>query len=288
MALGILAHDMLEAQLDQIALLQAMYPSADEMLIDEQTDALLADLRCWCEDTSTRQPTIPPIVSLPLTLRVSAEVQHARISMSIEIPLTQTHDSLEPPHPRLRVRQPDWLTKAELAHVSSNLPEDDIVAAIEHVRHQATQALARSTRQNPVECVTCEAALVRVWFYFPSISTREKRDDIVKTAPGYGLTGFLLAGKPGILCLEGGAQEIDDYMKFIKTESWGNIPSQHKKVSEVYRQEGEGLSRSFSDMEEITNQLEKRGERSNRGDMKALERFLAERGLQDAFSKVLM
>jgi hypothetical protein len=39
------------------------------------------------------------------------------------------------------------------------------------------------------------APLVRVWFYFPSLNTREKRQNMVDWAPSYSLTGFVLAGK---------------------------------------------------------------------------------------------
>lgn len=35
----------------------------------------------------------------------------------------------------------------------------------------------------------------RVWYWFPSLSSREKRDDMVNWAPEYGLTGFVLAGQ---------------------------------------------------------------------------------------------
>jgi hypothetical protein len=76
-------------------------------------------------------------------------------------------------------------------------------------------------------------------------------------------------------------------MKFIKTESWGDIPAHHKKVSERHREECE--KRVFPDMTEITDTVgERRGQRANRGDMKAIEEWLVERGLGDAFTKVLM
>ena len=98
-----------------------------------------------------------------------------------------------------------------------------------------------------------------------------------------------MAGKPGILCLEGGSIAIDDFMKFIKTDSWGDIPSQHKKVSERYRQTDADLVRVFDGMEEITETVgERRGERANRSDMKALELWLVERGLGVAFGNVFM
>jgi hypothetical protein len=75
-------------------------------------------------------------------------------------------------------------------------------------------------------------------------------------------------------------------MRFIKTESWGDIPAHHKKVSERYR---EAAERVFTDMTEITDTVgERRGQRQNRGDMKAVEEWLDERGLKDVLKKVLM
>ena len=172
-----------------------------------------------------------------------------------------------------------------------DLPEEDILTVIEHVKEAALEYSTQST-QAPAGANSLfdrDASLVRAWFYFPSISTRAKRDDLINFAPTYGLTGFLMAGKPGILCLEGGSVAIDDFMKFIKTDSWGDIPSQHKKVSERYRQTDADLVRVFGGMEEITETVgERRGERANRSDMKALELWLVERGLGVAFGNVFM
>ncbi|CCF32536.1 hypothetical protein CH063_04912 [Colletotrichum higginsianum] len=48
-------------------------------------------------------------------------------------------------------------------------------------------------------------------------------------------------------------------MRFIKTESWGDIPAHHKKVSERHRETGVA-SRVFADMSEITDSVgERRG-----------------------------
>lgn len=289
MAADCLPRDLMEAQIDQIELLQAMFPGEDELIVDEQLQQLLAGLRRWCDGEDTAKPAmVPEAVSLTLNLDVLSDPEKpSSIAVNIEVPLTQASTSLDAPPLKVRVRQPDWLTKAELAQLVDGIPDDDVLSAIEHVREQALAYLTSLQESKLAGSNISDTPTVRVWFYFPSISTREKRDDIVKHAPGYGLTGFLLAGKPGVLCLEGGAQDIDDYMKFIKTESWGDIPSQHKKVSERYR-EVTDVTRSFDGMQEITDQLEKRGERSNRGDMKALEAWLAERGLHAAFDKVLM
>lgn len=288
MAKDLLPRELIESLLDQIDLLRAMYPDEEELPIDQHTDNLLIDARKWCEQESAGRPAIPNNLSFTLGLKVGEELAMPKqISLSIEAPFTGSAEG-DSPVLKVRIRQPEWLTKAEVAQLAKGLPQDDVLSAIEHVREQANAYLQSSEAAAAVSTAGIQQATTRVWFYFPSISTREKRDDIVKYAPSYGLTGFLLAGKPGILCLEGGAQAIDDYMKFIKTESWGDIPPQHKKVSERHREVGTEVQRAFSNMQEITDQLEKRGERSNRSDMKGLEAWLSEKGLGDTFSTILM
>ncbi|KAL4968694.1 DUF1115 domain protein [Aspergillus stella-maris] len=189
------------------------------------------------------------------------------------------------------LRQPDFLSKADVASLSSSMPRGDILAALEYIQEEAA-VLLDTPVQEPSSQTTPENSstndpLVRVWFYFPSLSTREKRNDMVNYGPDYGLTGFVLAGKPGVLCLEGTSRNIDSYMGFIKTHSWGDIPRHQKKVSERYR-ETEGVERVFGGMEEITDSLgERGGQRANRGDMQALEAWLAARGLHGAFEKVI-
>lgn len=174
------------------------------------------------------------------------------------------------------------------------MPQGDVFEAIEWIRDEAPQRLLAKTKEDNSDSGHAKEALVRVWFYFPSLSTREKRDDMVNFAPTYQLTGFVLAGKPGMLCLEGTTANIDAYMKYIKTHSWGDIPSYQKKVSERYREtlgedeDSTGIQRVFSGMEEITGVLGDRGgARANRGDMKALEIWLKDKGLGDAFEKVI-
>jgi hypothetical protein len=276
-------------RLDQIDLLRAMYPAEDELLVDQETEVMLSNARTWCEDDTADRPNMTATISLSLSLTILTEAAQdcRKLLLNIELPLAPMEPILNadiPSEGRVRVGA-DWLTKAQALRMQNDLPEDDILSAIDLARDRACEYLA-TLRQTAVVTADISGPEVRAWFYFPSISTREKRDDLVNHAPSYGLTGFLLAGKPGVLCLEGGAQQIDDFMKFLKTESWGDIPSGHKKVSEVLREIC--TERSFTGMEEITNLLEKRGTRSNRSDMKGLEQWLEARGLGESFAKVLM
>ncbi|KXJ87745.1 hypothetical protein Micbo1qcDRAFT_207936 [Microdochium bolleyi] len=348
---AMLPPELLEMQLGQIDLLMAMYPSPEELVVSDDTRAVIERARQVCEEGGMEGAQIPATLEVFLDIRLelvpadeaaaAADSPAAGETVEVEVAIPLGYDqgtaappSGEPPRIRTRMRQPPWASRAEAARVNDETPQDeDVLGIIEYIREAATRAYTQSLASSATSGLTSGSGgsgdgsastssqeigssrsyspttkdaepLVRVWFYFPSISTRAKRDDLVRNAPAYGLTGFLLAGKPGLLCLEGGSRAVDEYMRFIKTESWGDIPAHHKKVSERYREEssgggggdtekgsgGKAVTRVFGDMVEITDTVggERRGERANRGDMKAIEAWLTERGLGEAFTKVLI
>ncbi|KAI7162528.1 hypothetical protein D0869_12518 [Hortaea werneckii] len=295
---NVLPKDMMAMQLGQIDLLMAMYAPDDAISIEDCSINLVETLRAWCDGGKDDAPTFAdPSIGILLTLTLSDVEDHEgtdprSLQLSLAVPLTcQEPLGMDPPPIKARLQQPQWMTKAQVSQINTDLPDEDILTVIEHVKEAALDHAVQASHvpSQAQSLFDAQAPIVRAWFYFPSISTRAKRDDLINFAPTYGLTGFLMAGKPGILCLEGGSTAIDDFMKFIKTDSWGDIPSQHKKVSERYRQTDTDLMRVFDGMEEITEKVgERRGERVNRSDMKALETWLIERGLGDAFSNVFM
>ncbi|KAI8933440.1 hypothetical protein NX059_010054 [Plenodomus lindquistii] len=281
--------DLLELQIGQIDLLLAMYPEEADM--DEGSQHVLDRLRQRTENEEISFD-YAPIVSVLLRLLVEAGSAHQKeLQLNLTFPfITLDNQTLhDPPPAKIWAQQPPWLSKGATAQLMNNIGEgEDLFSTLEIIKENAFNqlelTLAASSNGTAVEQV---GPLVRVWFYFPSISTRSKRDDFITYAPSYQLTGFLYAGKPGLLCVEGDSQSIDDYMKFIKTESWGDIPAHHKKVSERHRERID--ERTFHDMTETTNTVgERHGQRANRGDMKAMEDWLIERGLGDVFARVLM
>ncbi|KAI8217078.1 hypothetical protein K4K53_009495 [Colletotrichum sp. SAR 10_77] len=243
----LLPPDLIEHQIGQIDLLMAMYPTEDEVTLDKDSstllDALKSDLENGSSDSFSLRKT-PPSVTLLLNLSIP-DSEDKTLPLDITVPFSHTGPATpeDPPHIKVRIQQPPWLSRAATTTLNALIPEDeDLFSTIEaiaastsaHLSQAAEEAAAAATPSDPLS--SGGGPLVRVWFYFPSISTRSKRDDFIIHAPRYRLTGFLYAGKPGLLCLEGPSQNVDDYMRFIKTESWGDIPAHHKKVSERHRE----------------------------------------------------
>lgn len=287
--LFLLPADSMESQLSTVDLLTAMFPSPGELDIPESTTLCIEKLRDWCQDPTSEPSGIPSSLLLAVCLPI-ADGQRT-IQVNISIPLRCDDPAIDQPPPlNYSLRQPEWMSKAEVAGLVAAMPQDDLFGAFEYIQEEASQFLERQTQQalfaENEDITNKSGPIVRVWFYFPSLSTREKRDDMVNNAPAYSLTGFVLAGKPGVLCLEGESADINAYMSFIKTHSWGDIPSHQKKVTERFRETE--VQRVFSRMEEITDSLgERGGKRANRGDMQALEAWLHDRGLQEAFENVI-
>ncbi|EPS29945.1 hypothetical protein PDE_04895 [Penicillium oxalicum 114-2] len=294
----VLPAELVEAQLAAIDLIAAMYPSPGEVEVSESTTECIASLREWCLDPTSAPVSLQIPSSISVTVRLPIADEGKSIQVHISFPLRSTggqESADQLPPIGYSLRQPEWMSKAEVAALSAAIPTEDTLEAFDYIQAEGARFLETKRRQamSSREGGETDAQgrrtgpLVRVWFYFPSLSTRKKRDDMVHLAPGYALTGFVLAGKPGVLCLEGQSGDIDAYMSFIKTHSWGDIPSHQKKVSERFR-ETEDVQRVFPGMEEITDSLgERGGQRANRGDMQALEAWLGSKGLQHAFEKVI-
>lgn len=287
--LSLLPAGIMESQLSTIDLLAAMFPSPGELEIPESTAQCVEKLRDWCRDPASTPSGIPSTLLLAIRLPVAGGERMIQVNISIPVQCDEPETIEQPPSLSYSLRQPGWMSKAEVAGLATAIPQDDVFEAFEYIQEEALHFLQSQQQPLTSEATNTSSGgpIVRVWFYFQSLSTREKRDDLVNHAPGYSLTGFVLAGKPGIMCLEGRSADIDAYMKFIKTRSWGDIPSHQKKVSEKFR-ETEHVQRVFSRMEEITDSLgERGGQRANRVDMQALEAWLRDRGLKEAFEQVI-
>lgn len=203
-----------EEALAALQFLAAMYPLDGELTLSPGAAAAL----------SSPDSTIPQ--DLDATVHLTLD-EHA-ISLSISFLPTL----------RITPKQPPFLTRSAYDTLCTSLAEiphsqdttETLMTAIEHVRTVAPTLIQEIEEEEEVGGEEEDDPLQRVWFWFPSLSTREKRKDMVTYAPRFGLSGFVIAGKPALLCLEGGGGAVDRYMAAIKSESWGDIPSFQKKV----------------------------------------------------------
>ncbi|QRV90189.1 hypothetical protein RhiJN_18207 [Ceratobasidium sp. AG-Ba] len=284
-----LDNEVLESQLSIAELLSSMFYGEGELEIDDETAETITALRDFFESPASESPKSFRNLHIVIFLAIS---ESRTLALTVVL--------------HLRARAPSSTNTPPLLELSikySRSPQPDVQGAedgrdwlmqtIEHLQSDTTksklQPLAAqssiivSTSTTPI---SLNDTVTRAWFYLPSLSTRSKRDDIVNLAPSHRITGFVLAGKPGLLCIES-PQPLgpDAFIAQIKTESWADIPSHQKKITERYRETG--VKRAFEGMDEVTETISTRGARANRGDMGEVRVFLEEKGLKGVLEIVL-
>ncbi|EJT97566.1 hypothetical protein DACRYDRAFT_111609 [Dacryopinax primogenitus] len=327
----------IERQLGTLELLTAVYCAEGELILQSETGALLPSLKAWTEHPSSPLPSPFPS-ELKLLLNIKAEDHPGQVlKIDILLPLSPA----QPQRPKLKLRQPVWLSRSEserLAEVLSVSPhredeqrgdgcgeeeekeegEDDlgwIMSSLDRLQAAlpslSSSPATPSPASPPLTPITQTSAqptppsqVLRTWHHLPSLSTRSKRTDLVQYAQSHHppLTGFVLAGKPGLVVLEYplppspiqadlslASAALDRYWSTIRSQSWADIPPSHKKVSERLREVGQG---AFGDMREVTRAQEVGGERmggekGNRQDLASVGRWLEGCGVGGRLERVL-
>ncbi|SPO29516.1 uncharacterized protein UTRI_04751_B [Ustilago trichophora] len=169
-----------------------------------------------------------------------------------------------------------------------------------------------STQSDPQSTETSTTApqwVRRTWYYLPSLSTPSKRKDICSLAltSNPPLTGFLLAGKPGLIVIEyplsfpsssspdqsssittptptqeqnlSAALALNSFWSVIKTTSWSDIPASHKKISEKLTEEC--TLRAFTGFQDVTDnpEVERGADRGRKSDLSKLIKWLDAKGV---------
>ena len=187
-------HGLVAEQLATVELLQAMYSLSSELFLSSDTSDAL-DILSGDSEASIAVSTFN------LTIRVSVDGNESLpVEVTVALPLTTSAGPR-----KILVRQPTFLPRSAYQDLLSSLPNLDpdvpsselILSTIEHICTSIPALLNTATSSTPLPDQEPEV-LERVWFWFPSLSSREKRKDLVDYAVTYSLTGFVLAGKSRI------------------------------------------------------------------------------------------
>ncbi|KZO93201.1 hypothetical protein CALVIDRAFT_260045 [Calocera viscosa TUFC12733] len=326
---------LLEQQLGTLELLRAVYCAEGELTLEADTERVVSEAERWLASRASPPPA-QLASGLPLLLTLRTE-DNWQLPTSLTGPELQVDIFLPPcpfsgsghERPGLRLRQPAWLSRAEHDQLAASLlppaqgegsaeDEDEvdsddltyIMSSIDRL-HSALRSLAPTlslsptpTADLPTPPVPLSPTVLRTWHHLPSLSTRSKRAELVTYATSHtpALTGFVLAGKPGLVVLEhplppspspseiaSASTSLDSYWSTIKSHSWADIPSSHKKVSERLR---EVAPRAWRAMSEVTRSEEvggprMAGEKANRQDVASVGRWLDGLGLGGRLERVL-
>lgn len=118
----------------------------------------------------------------------------------------------------------------------------------------------------------------RYWIYSHHIYSKLKRRDISNLTKELSLTGFCLAGKPGIICIEGTSENCEYFWQKIKVMNWHRILI--KLIEDEILDKGKDLNimRKYSNFQEISFPSSDR-----HNDMGQLLKYLSEHQSQHVF-----
>ncbi|KAJ1529729.1 hypothetical protein ONE63_006482 [Megalurothrips usitatus] len=220
----------ISVQISEIEMLQSMF-SPNELRIDP---TLLEDMRLSVDSRYLELPMVSFILNLDV-----------EVKMEVSVTLPADYPAVEP---EIFVRS-EFLDKHQQASInrelqgfisSSERGEVCIYSAISWLQENTH----RFKQEKVFECTTeniQDEKLVRQWIYSHHIYNKDKRRNILSYASQHNCTGFMLPGRPGVICLEGFESDTDEIWRKIRSMNWKKIMLKKKEICS---------ERAFSNFEE--------------------------------------
>ena len=217
-----LADDVtLQAQFDTCTVCESVYPNPGELVFEPETQSILESRKNQL-DSVTDAPALNDdlvrrlhkVKTLKLFIQLRI-VDHPdsplRISVQLPLLIGDSTNGLA----KIAVQSPEYLSRADSERLGQEVEEAAVQAladgltAVDNAGYimdvadrltalaSALWQAAEDVRLSHLvkeEVIADDGELQRVWFWFPSLSTREKRKDLVNYASRWRLTGFVLAG----------------------------------------------------------------------------------------------
>jgi len=189
--------ELIQLQLSHFDMLESLFLPG-EFTPSQQTTALQATLAHTLDSPSV---SMPPAASFDCTVLVPLDPPPNALPGTYAFQLFISLPLSDPPPPlQLTLRQPSWLLRSSHQSLSNSLasltaeedPTTVVLAALELLRDVGAALIP--VLEDEADGGVAEDEC-RVWFWLQSLSTRQKRDDMVKWAAGFGLTGFVMAGQ---------------------------------------------------------------------------------------------
>lgn len=121
-----------------------------------------------------------------------------------------------------------------------------------------------------------EKTFTRLWIYSHHIYSKFKRQDIIEWAGELGLHGFSMPGKPGIICVEGGTRQIDEFWFRIRRLNWKRLVIKEQEVVELDGKKISSLCK-FENFEELNFEVQGGKGKRQHMDLGKFYEFLQER-----------
>ncbi|CAL1685474.1 unnamed protein product [Lasius platythorax] len=271
----------LTAQVNELQALQSVYPS--ELVVADY--GVLADINEYIECSDREPPRwLEYAIAIPLNGK--------NIELLVNLPTNYPQEQPDVYARSSRLdRTQQCLLNKELSVIvkTQEAGEPCIYTLISWLQDNAETYLEASvcnqavkcndTSKNDTEETQTAVTFSRYWIYSHHIYSKFKRRDVANLAKENSITGFCLAGKPGIICMEGSLEDCDYCWQKIKTMNW------HRILIKLLEKEEDcndvDSMRRFTDFQEISFPTTER-----HNNMGQLLKYLTDHNCQHAFKEL--
>ena len=276
---------LLQMQLDEILLLQSMYPSHSEFELDDPQ--VLTTLQGVVENDRPAVAERLPCLSFTLHFIISLDGKEHPAEIWFSFPNA---------YPRIKPllnirclafsRESQRQCSTKLLEFLDSLDEGEPATAsiiqwvnefgADFVSVSQTAASAKQGFERTLSAPSQQ--FCRIWLYMHHIYNKHKRKVILEWAQELKLTGFCLPGKPGVVCAEGDMPMVDEYFHRLRRMNWKRITCRHRE-----EETGDVDSlRLFDDFPELN--MDAHGGHHNHMDMGLFYQYLEKHSKGEMFS----
>ncbi|XP_050342138.1 RWD domain-containing protein 2B [Nymphalis io] len=252
-------------QISEIEVLTSIY-NEDIILTDVNA---LKDIQHFVENKTPYTPN-----HLDFTLNLAIDSLKLEISVNLPSFYPQEEPDIYIRCNQLNRQQESGINSDLTNYIKNNhLGEQCLYTAFSWVQENIDQYKNKlNTVKSPVSNATNDKCkFSRLWIYSHHIYNKKKREEIVKMAREYKLTGFCLSGKPGVICVEGLECDCQEWWKIIKSMSWKKIVIRKTETFDITEK---NMVQKFKNFEEM------------HVDMSSFSKYLEAFGLSKVFNEL--
>lgn len=280
-----LIRSCIEQQLNEIELLRCCYSSSDEFYLDDieafneakeyfhgNIDHIQRNLsfilKLYLNDIKVRMLLLlfflnENFLQKTIELQFIYPIHYPHLTVDIHLRTYFSRESYEKFNDLVK----------EFLNTKTSIEQPYIMEFLSQIQdHQDIFYISKTTNEEILK----NKSYARLWIYSHHIYNTEKRRNIINWANELNLNGFSLAGKPGIICVEGEESDVDEYWTRLRNLQWKKLQMKEKELFD-------NLNKNplrFNQFEELNYLLDSHG----KGDFGEFYQYLQNKQLEKMFN----
>ncbi|ENN71057.1 RWD domain-containing protein 2A [Dendroctonus ponderosae] len=267
----------LQIQLDELESLESMFCNPGEIKVEDI--GVFHDIKDF---VGGRTPSVPPCLGFTVNLVLEQNKFELGVNLPQEYPFVEPGVFVR--NHKLNKAQHVLLNK-KIEQFLADLPRGEpcIFTAISWLQDHALDYIEQKEAViETTDHCSEDAELVRFWIYSHHIYSKTKRKALIDLADELKLSGFVMPGKPGIICVEGTSRDVNEFWQAVKNMNWKKI---FCKITESNKEDSKGGTfLRFKDFLELV--FENHGPKFNHMDMGEFYRYLEAHEVANIFKEI--